>query len=226
MAKATDKIVAIGDIHGCARTLEALLTQLEDYDDRTFVFVGDYIDRGPDSKGVVDHLLEFSKDRECVMLRGNHEEMMLEAQESGDVRLWRQNGGQATLNSYGAPFNKLELPSQHHHFYRNTELYFDSPDYFFVHAGLPPDVTIEEAKADEEMHDSFLWSRSHIEAPETVWEKTVVFGHTPKPDPIIRDRMIGIDTGCVYSSYPAYSKLTAVLLPEEEFIFQQCLDEL
>lgn len=222
---ADQQFVAIGDIHGCVRSLEAMLEKIEPYDDRTYVFVGDYIDRGPDSKGVVDLLLDFSKDRDCVMLRGNHEQMMLDAHESGDTSLWLMNGGDTTLKSYGADFNKLDLPYQHFHFYRNTYLYHDTPDYFFVHAGLPPDLTIEESLEDDSAIQSFLWTRSHLGVADNVWKKTVVFGHTPKPEPVIKQNMLGIDTGCVYQNLPNLGKLTAVLLPEQEFIFQECLDQ-
>lgn len=217
--------VVIGDVHGCVQSLAALLLQLEDYADRQFVFIGDYIDRGPDSKGVVDRVLQFSQHHDCVALRGNHEQMMLEAQQTGDVQLWVMNGGNTTLQSYGAPFNKLELPAQHYHFYNNTYLYYDTPNYFFTHAGLPPDVSIAEAKADEEFEDSFIWTRSHVRANRVEWEKPVIFGHTPVPQPVMKDRMINIDTGCVFSGLPDMGTLTALLLPEREVIQQPCLDQ-
>ena len=188
------------------------------------MFIGDYIDRGPDSRAVVDLMLQFSKEHPSVMLRGNHEQMMLDAQQNGDVQLWVMNGGNTTLKSYGAIYNKLELPSQHFHFYRNTYLYYNTPDYFFVHAGLPPDVTVEEAIENEEFDDTFLWTRSHIRSSNTAWEKTVVFGHTPISDPVYDPPKIAIDTGCVFGNLPGMGTLTAVLLPEGEFIQQQCID--
>jgi len=221
-----EKYIAVGDIHGCAKTLEALLKTISDFKDRQFVFIGDYIDRGPDSKGVVDQLLEFSKTQDCIMLRGNHEQMMLDAHETGDMRLWISNGGQATLKSYNAPFNKLDLPGPHFHFYRNTHLFYNTDQYFFAHAGAPPDLTIKQAVNSPETYESFLWSRSHLDARNLAWEKKVVFGHTPRPEPIVKGPMIGIDTGCVYSQMGNYSKLTAIKLPEEEFIFQPCLDSI
>jgi serine/threonine protein phosphatase 1 len=222
------QLIAIGDIHGCVRTAEALLERLEQEGlaaERKTIFVGDYIDRGPDSKGVVDLVLDYGKQFDAVTLRGNHEQMMLEAQETGDTALWLSNGGSATLRSYDAPFNKLDLPHNHYHFYRNTELYYESEEYVFVHAGLPPEMTVAEALADESVHDDFLWQRSHLRIPEVPWEKTVVFGHTPQAEPFVRSHRIGIDTGCVYKNISGMGRLTAVLLPEEEFIFQKCLDE-
>ncbi len=92
-----------------------------------------------------------------------------------------------------------------------------------MHAGLAPHRTIAETIENKEEHANFLWERSHLNAFETAWEKTVVFGHTPRPHPLRKDKMLGIDTGCVYESL-GYGKLTAALLPEEKFIQQVCLD--
>ncbi|MGM0589005.1 MAG: metallophosphoesterase family protein [Bacteroidota bacterium] len=221
-------MIAIGDIHGCVRSAEALLNTLIAKgwaDERQTIFVGDYIDRGPDSKGVVDLVLDYGKQYDTVTLRGNHEQMMLDAHQTGNTSLWLSNGGSATLKSYDAPYNKLELPSNHFHFYRNTKFYHQTEDYVFVHAGLPPDMTVAEALADESVYEDFLWQRSHLHLPEVPWEKTVVFGHTPQAEPLIKSQRIGIDTGCVYKHLSGMGKLTAVLLPEREFVFQECVDE-
>lgn len=191
--------------------------------DRRMVFIGDYIDRGPDSKGVVDYLLEFRNEHDCVFLRGNHEQMLLDAIDHDSYGHWMMNGGDTTLRSYDIKGRQAKFPEEHLTFYRETELYYDTEDYFFVHAGLSPAMTVAEALKAPDRERQFLWERSHLQAPETVWEKTVVFGHTPQQQPILRDRMIGIDTGCIYDSR-GYGQLTAVLLPEVEFIQQQKLD--
>lgn len=217
------KIIAIGDIHGCVESLRAMLEKLEEHKDRKVVFIGDYIDRGPDSKGVVDLLLDYRKQRDCVFLRGNHEQMLLDALQKDQLNMWLANGGRIALTSYGTNARALDLPEEHLEFYRNTKIFFDTPEYFFVHAGLSPHKTIEEAIKNEKEYDEFLWERSHLNAFETAWEKTVVFGHTPRPHPLRKDKMLGIDTGCVYESL-GYGKLTAALLPEEKFIEQVCLD--
>lgn len=217
------KFVAIGDIHGCAASLKALMDKVSEYRDREFVFVGDYIDRGPDSKGVVDFLLDFRERQSCVFIRGNHEQMLLDAYHNHNLDLWLMNGGQITLRSYGADTSKLSIPEDHLEFYENTKFYYNTKDYFFVHAGLSPAQTIEQSLEDKSSHHDFLWERSHLNAFETPWEKTVVFGHTPRSHPIQKDKMLGIDTGCVYESL-GYGKLTAALLPEREFIQQVCLD--
>lgn len=217
------EFIAIGDVHGCLHSLEALLNKVGAYTDRRVVFIGDYIDRGPDSKGVVDLLLEYRKDHDCVFLRGNHEQMLLDAIYRGELNLWLANGGRTTLNSYGTNGQALDLPEDHLKFYSSTNIYYNTPGYFFVHAGLAPHKTIADAIEDKKEHGDFLWERSHLNAFETAWEKKVVFGHTPRPHPLRKDKMLGIDTGCVYESL-GYGKLTAVLLPEEKFVQQVCLD--
>lgn len=218
------KYIAIGDIHGCSKTLDALLKHLDIYNDREYIFVGDYIDRGPDSKAVVDQLLAFSQDHNCIMLQGNHEYMMLDALFHNNYAGWEMNGGQATINSYRDETGEAFIPEDHMQFYRDTQLFYDTPDYFFVHAGLDPDMTIIDSIADPEQIERFIWERSHLHTYKNKWEKTVVFGHTPRPEPITGPNMIGIDTGCVYSRKRGLGKLTAVLLPEVTFIQQESLD--
>lgn len=219
------KYIAIGDVHGCAASLQALIDKLDagELANRRIVFVGDYIDRGPDSKGVVDFLLRFREDHDCVFLRGNHEQMMLEGIETGNFANWMLNGGGATLDSYGDGRGVEAIPGEHMDFFEATRFYYDTPEYFFVHAGLSPVMSIRDALEDEERYGEFLWERSHLAAPETAWEKTVVFGHTPRPQPLRRPGMIGIDTGCVFDSR-GMGTLTAVMLPEEEFVSQDCVD--
>ena len=211
-------LIAIGDIHGCARTLDALLERLQPTADDHLVFVGDYIDRGPDSKGVIDRLIKLRKSFTCTFLRGNHEALMLGYLDYGEFDLWHVNGGVATLNSYAVDDGEhAHIPADHIAFVRQTELYLDTPEFFFVHAGLNPNWTIAEslAHADE---DTFLWERGHLQAQALAWEKCVVCGHTPQPQPLDRDLLINIDTGCVYHMHPRLGKLTAVRLPEREFV--------
>ncbi len=137
--------------------------------------------------------------------------------------MWLMNGGKSTLASYNATYDNLNIPEEHLEFYRDTKMYHDTENYFFVHAGLKPNKTIAESVKDEAAVGEFLWERSHLNAFDTAWEKTIVFGHTPRPHPIRKPKMLGIDTGCVYDSL-GYGKLTAVALPEQEFVQQICLD--
>lgn len=210
--------MAIGDIHGCCRTMEKLLDRLTEYPGRTFVFIGDYIDRGPCSRQAVDRVMEFAQRHYCIFLRGNHEQMLLDALQTGDYSLWSMNGGGTTLDSYDATPDHPELPPSHMQFYRSTRMYYDTPDYFFVHAGLPAELSVAETLQHERSYyQEFLWDRSHLETATNNWEKTVVFGHTPVPEPLIGTNKIGIDTGCVFKGL-GLGTLTAVLLPEQEFI--------
>jgi serine/threonine protein phosphatase 1 len=223
MSSEPEGFIAIGDIHGCAKTLTALLDRLHEEfgTTRTYVFVGDYVDRGPDSKSVVDILLKFDKEHDCVFLRGNHDAMLLSSHQGSYMLDWFDNGGDATMESYqkGNPDKKIPLP--HLQFFINTKLFHDTEHWFFVHGGVPTDRTIAESIEDESLYSSFLWRRGHIEEEDNKWEKTVVFGHTPVRQPITEKNMIGIDTGCVYESY---GKLTAVILPEMDFIQQKRID--
>lgn len=220
----TDDAVVIGDIHGCVRSLEALWEKLEPVKDRPHIFVGDYIDRGEDSKGVVDFLLSVQSERRCIFLRGNHEQMLMSAENEDKFEIWMRNGGRLTMKSYGYPASVHELPPDHLEFYRTTLMYCELPSYFIVHAGIPANVSIQEATAGDEHYDYMLWERLHLNAFETPWEKTVIFGHTARAYPIRRDKMLGIDTGCVYDS-PGLGKLTAVQLPEMTFVQQYSLDQ-
>jgi serine/threonine protein phosphatase 1 len=215
----TEQIVAIGDVHGCVKTLKALWEKLEPYEDYIHLFVGDYIDRRPDSKGVIDFLLDVRQKRKTIFLRGNHELMLLNALQSGSTQNWMMNGGRSTLESYGEDVSVTDIPDSHITFFKKTRLYFETEKYFFVHAGIPPTLSIKESKEDESTHDCFYWGREHLNAFEPPWEKTVVFGHTPQPFPIQKNKMIGIDTGCVYNR-PGLGKLTAVRLPDNKFMHQ------
>ncbi len=212
-------LIAIGDIHGCASTLDRLLEQLAPTVEDHLVFVGDYIDRGPNTRAVIDRLLDLKAVQPCTFLRGNHEALMLDYLDLGAFNLWRMNGGLATLSSYTVNGNgyKAEIPVEHINFIRRTKLYYETPDYFFVHAGLRPNLTIKENQS-QCGEDVFLWERSHLDAPSLAWEKTVVCGHTPVPEPLNTDKLINIDTGCVYHMHPNMGHLTAVRLPEREFI--------
>ncbi len=212
-------LIAIGDIHGCPQSLDVLLNRIEPSSNDHLLFVGDYIDRGPDSKSVIDRLLDLREGVPCTFLRGNHEAMMIEYLDSGAFSLWRMNGGVSTLQSYlkDDDSSEIEIPASHAEFVRDTKLYHETEDYLFVHAGLKPGLTIEEnlKQQDEEV---LLWERGHLDAPEVTWEKPVVCGHTPRPEPINREKLILIDTGCVYHMKPGMGRLTAVHLPERRFI--------
>ena len=213
-----DRLIAIGDVHGCAAELDSLLVRLAPTPDDHLVLLGDYVDRGPDARGVLDRCLELADAAgrtgpACTFLRGNHEQMMLDARAEGGRTLenWLYNGGGATLLSYGhadwLPAHKTEagvrpddgwaelVPEAHWDFLTSTTLYYDHPAYLFVHAGIEPGVSVAENL--RRRPERFLWERSHLApgADLDAWEKPVVCGHVKSDEPVSLPALVRIDTG-------------------------------
>jgi serine/threonine protein phosphatase 1 len=197
----------IGDIHGCLVELGHLIEGLPLEPGDRLVFLGDYIDRGPDSKGVVDYLLELQKrrDLEIICLKGNHEDMLMAylglSGQHGDMFLY--NGGQATLNSYGIRSRNpgldelnVQIPADHLEFFRNLKIYFVMEPFICVHAGIHPLKSLEE-QSDVEL----LWIRNEFIHTIHRLPYTVLFGHTPQ-NSVLFDLpyKIGLDTGLVYGN--------------------------
>jgi serine/threonine protein phosphatase 1 len=205
-------ILAVGDIHGCYSKLQLLLSEhLPNLPPETkLVFLGDYVDRGPQTREVIERLILLKEERpDTMLLLGNHERMLLNAYEGRDVMLWEVNGGAETLASYNLEEHQVhKMPAGHIDFLRGLQLYHQSGDYIFVHAGLRPGIPL----AEQDGHD-LIWIRESFFLADPTWDKTVVFGHTPFPTPFRRAGMIGIDTGAVYNNL-----LTCLKLPEESFI--------
>jgi serine/threonine protein phosphatase 1 len=210
------RIIAVGDIHGCINSLRALLAKLDLRPDDQLVFLGDYIDRGPASKEVVTALIALGERYTCQFLMGNHEQMYLDYLETGDSDLWYSNGGSTTLQSYNCK-EGTGLPPEHIDFFRQCSYYSETASYFFTHGGLDPDLTIRDNLKYYDPSDfcrlRVHMRRSYLEAAAYPWEKTLVCAHTPVPLPIVKERLIAIDTGCVYKSNPMLGKLSAVILP-------------
>ncbi|HIG73851.1 MAG TPA: serine/threonine protein phosphatase [Bacteroidetes bacterium] len=213
-------LYAIGDVHGCRATLDALLDALAPTPEDHLVFVGDYIDRGPDSAGVIERMIQLRRQSlagtgpRCTFLRGNHDQMLLDWTE-GDADaydLWRTNGGVATLVSYP----DHSVPEEHLAFLHSTELAAEVDGFAFVHAGLDPSRPVRE-QLREPNPDVMLWTRAHLRADRSAWEMPVVCGHTPVAQPLNEDNLLAIDTGAVYHHRPEFSRLTAVRLPERTF---------
>jgi len=206
------KIFAIGDIHGCVSHLNKLVEQLHiDAEEDTLVFVGDYIDRGPDSKGVIDTVLDIRKNiRNVVCLSGNHEDMFLNyCLDRRDEDLYMSNGGMYTLLSYGFPqegTGERVLSENHGEFFATLCPYYETDDYIFVHAGLRPGIPLERQDRED-----LLWIRFEFISSSYDFGKTVIYGHTPISlnKPVIDRNKICIDTGAVYGG-----KLTCIELPE------------
>lgn len=221
------RIIAVGDIHGCLFSLQHLVEQLELQRDDQLVFLGDYIDRGPRSREVIDFLLELQQHFSCFFIKGNHEVMYLEYLENRDPVTWFYNGGQATLLSY-ASYNGLDFPEEHLEFLRNSRFYIETEHYFFTHGGLDPELSIRD-NLRYYKPEEFCWQRIHmrtsfLESKNCPWEKTLVCAHTPIPKPLLLERLIAIDTGCVYRDNPMLGRLTAVILPSREILQTENLD--
>jgi serine/threonine protein phosphatase 1 len=224
----------VGDIHGHAAKLRSLLPQLKEKarPGDALVFVGDYIDRGPESRGVVELVLAEQTgawEGPVTTLKGNHEAMMLDfisPQPQFAKSVWMQNGGYETISSYaGARWGRdwvTQIPPTHLRFLETLASLHEDDNGIYVHAGLTPGEPPEAA--DDEVR---LWVRDEFILSRYRWEKVVVFGHTPQFDqppgpitdyaklswrPLDLPEKIGIDTGAAYGG-----PLSAVMLPEREF---------
>lgn len=208
----TERIFAVGDIHGCLDKLISLMGILDAEPERdTLLFVGDYIDRGPESKGVVDYLIDLAGQySHVIFLKGNHEQMLDLYLKGRDRLAFLANGGYATLSSYSWDIQsdeKVPIPEEHLDFFRNLRLCYETEAYIFVHAGLKSNIPLEEQDEWD-----MLWVRDEFIYSDFDFGKRVIFGHTPFRTPLIFDNKIGIDTGAVYGN-----KLTCVELPAVKF---------
>jgi serine/threonine protein phosphatase 1 len=215
-------LYAIGDIHGMRDRLVALIESLPLLPHDHLLFIGDYVDRGPDPKGVVDVLLKLQREYQCTFLLGNHESMFLSflgwdhpAYLAGEAFL--ANGGETTLESYGyfSSLGRFQLPPDHEDFYRSCRLWYVEGQYIFVHAGLSREVLpLSDPKYALSRSDprEILWERNTMDLPHSLGS-TIIYGHTPAPGLQVRLNLpysIGIDTGCVFGG-----PLTAIRLPDE-----------
>jgi serine/threonine protein phosphatase 1 len=214
--QAVERTFAVGDIHGCSPLLRRLLERIPfDPEADTLVFLGDYLDRGPDARGVVEEVLRLKETfKHAICLRGNHEQMFLDCYLDGrNEELFLANGGAATLSSYGLSLREAlagkGFPEEHLRFLSSLPLCHETEEHLFVHAGLRPGIPLAGQSSED-----LLWIRD--EFIESNWDfgKTVVFGHTPLCEPLLGKDRIGIDTGAVYGG-----RLTCIELPSRR-IFQ------
>jgi serine/threonine protein phosphatase 1 len=187
------RTIAIGDIHGCAAPLAALLTAIKPAEQDTLVFLGDYVDRGPDSRGVIEQVLTLEKQCRIVPLLGNHEIMFLDALEKGaEGAAWLQYGGRETLASYN--WDIRNFPAPHFDFIRGLKRYYETATHFFVHANYIADIPLAEQP------DYALFWEHLFESPPAPHEcgKTAIVGHTAQRSGEIRDlgHVVCIDTYC------------------------------
>ncbi len=219
-------IYAIGDVHGCLDLLDRLLDGIADdagsfdADRQILVFVGDYVDRGPDSAGVIERIsAALPPGFEAICLKGNHEAMMLDfLQYPAEFGLWRHNGGEATIVSYGVDPRSFAddetgaaacrdalqeaMPVHHLRFLETLQLSAMFGGYFFAHAGVMPGVPLERQQPKH-----LMWVRHAFLNSSEDFGKVVVHGHTPRESPQISFNRIGIDTGVLL-----YGRLTALRL--------------
>ena len=200
------RLFAIGDIHGCRDELDVMLDAIAPMAGDKLVFVGDYVDRGPDSRGVVARLITLAAEPgvECIFLKGNHEDMFLSylGEEGSHGNVFLRNGGRATLASYGLaagdPPEELVggMPAEHLDFLRSLRLHEVDPPFLFVHAGVSPIRPL-----DAQIPDDLLWIREEFIRNRHLLPYTVIFGHTPTREVLWHlPFKIGLDTGCVYGN--------------------------
>lgn len=213
-----ERVFAIGDVHGCNRTFRKLLFEkVHVAKSDIVVCLGDYVDRGPDSKGVVDTILELrASGFQVQTLRGNHEQLMMDSPDSSETfEQWIFNGGLETLKSFGVG-SYDDFASEYKRFFDATEYYFEAAQCIFVHAGL--DFTSGNEFSNTE---AMLWSRNMKIDPVRLGQRRIIHGHTPKPAELIPDQtkasVVNIDGGCVYAARPGYGHLFALEVNSMEF---------
>ena len=206
------KSFIVGDVHGCSQMLKRLIDKIEwnPSSDR-LIFIGDYIDRGEDPKGVVDFVLRLKEDSPLVQcLIGNHEQMLLDYLSNVDPQSFIINGGLSTLRSYKAVRRSERdplIPSSHLAFFSSLLPMIELEQYYIVHAGFRPNIRIK----DQDLFD-MVWIRDGFIYSDYDFGKMVIFGHTPFDSPMIMKNKIGVDTGAVYGNC-----LTCMELPEKRF---------
>lgn len=219
------RIYAIGDIHGCRRELDSLLEKIFDEDtgsaELRLVFLGDYVDRGPNSAGVLDRLIALKAERpNTIFLKGNHELAMLNFIASPeDMPEWLDWGGEDTIKSYGVSDVlgravleiglelREKMPASHIRFLADLPLHFTAGDYLFVHAGLRPGVALEA-----QVESDLLWIRQEFhQAPASTRPKqTIIHGHHPIKKPTDYGWRVNVDSGACWSGV-----LSAVVIEGE-----------
>jgi serine/threonine protein phosphatase 1 len=188
-------LYGIGDVHGCLQELDAMLAFIDEdrgEEPAKIITIGDYVDRGPDSRGVIYRLDQRRREQgenvEHIYIKGNHEDMMLD----GKGYHWMQNGGFATVDSYkGQLWYKDEVTMN---FLKSLRMYYQYDHYVFVHAGIDPSKCMEEQN-DQTM----IWERIYNSYNDDYeYGYFVTHGHTPVQNIFVRKNQINIDTGCVF----------------------------
>jgi serine/threonine protein phosphatase 1 len=191
------RTLAIGDVHGCSTALDSLLAAIGPRPEEPLIFLGDYVDRGPDSRGVLDRVIALHTDGKAIALRGNHDVMMVQAGDGIDVGMWLACGGERTLESYGVLalgkyFPRELIPESHWGFLQAGLVdWHETEEHIFVHAGVYPDLPLDE-QPDYMLH----WEKL-VEPVAHCSGKVIVCGHTKQRSgmPLDLGTIICIDTG-------------------------------
>lgn len=233
---AGQRVYAVGDIHGRLDLFEALIAAIEEDDaiagpaETTVILLGDLVDRGPDSAGVVARACEWQRQRKVRILAGNHEEMFLKSFEKIEtLRHFLRFGGRETVLSYGIgreAYQKASMedvqammertvPAEDRRFIEGFEDMIAIGDYLFVHAGISPDVPLEEQRRQD-----LRWIREPFLSHPEPFGPVVVHGHTICDDPEDHGNRIGVDTGAYISG-----RLTALVLEGAKRRYLEAVDE-
>lgn len=218
---------AIGDIHGCFKTMQLLLQKMNFNSYDSYYFLGDYIDRGPESKRIMDFFIDLNKTNKNIhLIRGNHEQMMINTYKNenlDDYILWRQNGSESTLNNFGIYEDTLKLldkiPFSYIEFFETLPFYHELDNFLLVHGGF--NFHIPDPFADTE---TMLWTREDDYNSKLAKGKTIIHGHTPTLPNEVKQMIkqkansICIDTGCVFKKIPGLGYLSALNLNTMELI--------
>ncbi len=192
------RLLAIGDIHGCSQALDTLLAALHLQPEDLLVTLGDYVDRGPDSKGVLEQLIALNAKGRLIALRGNHDEMMLLARRGEERRMWWTCGGKTTLASYGIAVLEddqlVKIPDSHWDFLESVcRDYYETAAHFFVHGNVFPDVPL----AEQPTHMLYWEKLFPYDSRPHYSGKIMVCGHTKQVEgkPLNLRHALCIDTG-------------------------------
>lgn len=211
----SERLFAIGDIHGCFDSFRELVEDKIKISNRDkLVLLGDYIDRGKQSKEVIDYIIELlQKGFDIIPLIGNHESMLLDALGNDELlSIWIQNGGSETMESFS--INSLkDLDQSYKDFFKGLRFYYSFNSFLFVHAGFNDEIL----NPFEDKYQMIWASREKYSNP-ILRDKTIIHGHSPISGSICQRRIldknpvINIDTGCVYSGKVGYGLLSAIEL--------------
>jgi serine/threonine protein phosphatase 1 len=188
------RTIAFGDVHGCATALSVLIREIRPEPDDLLIFLGDYVDGGPDTKGVLDQLVRLSARCQLVPLLGHHDEMLLNARrDPGELPKWLDRGGAATLQSYGSQATLDAVPQLHLAFLESCRPYFETSTHIFLHANYRPETPLDELDPETLRRTSL---RHYLPAGRHCSGKTAVLGHTPQSRVLDLGYLMCLDTGC------------------------------